>query len=286
MTITIIIILAFAIAFLLVKWHPALARRPRPCWGACVSEKWTGRWKEPGDPQTFVVVNSSSFESAASMVPQLGHPCRGRLDLVISGISMSLMRAKTMFVSFYTPEYANHAQGLIESLDQFGLDHDIHRIESNGSWLKNCAAKPRFVRDMLDRHRRPVVWVDADARIRQRPTLFDELACDVAAHLRDGQELLSGTLYFADTPQARKILDEWAAWQAISPSQEDQRMFEKAIEVYGWLINFAELPASYCQIFDMMAHHGQPVIEHLQASRSLRARTDHLGMLSHCKATR
>src|SRR5579863_10531217 len=75
-----------------------------------------------------------------------------------------------IFISFYTPAYADEAAGLIASLDQFGLRHDVQPITSAGNWISNCAVKPFFIRDMLRKYSgSPVVWVDADARIIRPP---------------------------------------------------------------------------------------------------------------------
>lgn len=177
-----------------------------------------------------------------------------------------------IFVSFYTTGtgYEAEAAGLVASLEQFGLARDVAGLAPAGGWTANCNLKSAFVRDMLIKHGdRPVVWLDADARVRMPPVYFDSLDCDFAAHWRDGHELLSGTLYFGNTTGARVLADKWVAECKVHPRDWDQHNLQRAVDAMPTL-RVANLPPAYTQIFDLMKHHGAPVIEHLQASRRLK----------------
>jgi hypothetical protein len=116
---------------------------------------------------------------------------------------------------------------------------------------------------------RPLVWLDADARVRQVPGLLLNLDCDFAAHWKEGTELLSGTLYFGGTDAARRLAQAWAALCRAEPDVWDQKHLQKVVEHADGL-RAERLPAPYTLIFDLMADQGPPVIEHLQASRKLR----------------
>lgn len=174
-----------------------------------------------------------------------------------------------LFVSYYTrgSPYEAEAQALSEGLRAFGLSHEICGVTPRGSWEKNCAYKPTFILDMLVKHPgTPIVWVDADARIRRRPDLFDSLDCDIAFHRKGGEELLSGTLYFGPTKAAMEILREWQSRCADNPLEWDQRCLDSVVKENRPGARFGELPASYVSIFD--AHMSDaPVILHMQRSR-------------------
>lgn len=180
---------------------------------------------------------------------------------------------KPLFVSFYTPEYAEEARGLVDSLLAFDCDYDVRRIESRGSWVRNCAGKAEFLAMMLRDHAagRPIVWLDADARVVASPVLFDSLDCDVAAHWRNGTELLSGTLYFGSTSIARGLCRTWASWCEELPNEWDQRCLQRAIDSSEAELRIERLPSSYTRIFDANEM-GEPVILHRQASRRLRGK--------------
>jgi hypothetical protein len=204
---------------------------------------------------------------------------------------------KPIFVSFFTENYREEADGLIGTLKQFNLEYEIRHIEDRGSWVENCAQKPRFISDtMLWHPDRPVVWVDADARIRREPKLFDELDCDVAFHLRHEVELLSGTLYFGTSKRALQLVEDWQRRCVENPDKLDQVMLHDAVKdcvqdrevkyiarpqidrsgnIIRWGgsgLRVQHLPANYVRIFDAadLGPIEESVILHTQASRRLR----------------
>lgn len=175
-----------------------------------------------------------------------------------------------IFCSFFTSEYEADACELLRSCRDFGLDADVRAVPNLGSWARNCGYKPQFIRErILDNPARGVAWVDADARVRQYPALFDSLDCDFAAHWRHGVELLSGTLYFGPTARARQLVKAWCEAQQQSPDEWDQRVLQRVIEsTRPGDLKVAYLPAEYTRVFDD-AKMGEPVVEHMQASRRL-----------------
>lgn len=173
-------------------------------------------------------------------------------------------------VSYFTPRYAEDAKGLVRTLDDFNLRHDIHAVDDLGGWQRNTQYKAAFMRRMLDEHSdEDVLWLDADARVRQRPVLFDVLGTDIAVHYRDGRELLSGTLWMRPNETTRALCDLWIQRCSENSGEWDQRALQWAIEQSPEL-RVHRLPPTYTMIFDTMAHHGPPVIEHMQASRRLK----------------
>jgi hypothetical protein len=174
-------------------------------------------------------------------------------------------------VSFYTPDnlYRGHAQELAKTLINFGIEHDIEQVPPKDKWESNCAMKPEFIRKMLGKHSgKDIVWIDADARVKRRPELFDSLDCDVAVHFLRDRELLSGTIFLKNNERARELVDVWVAIQRAKQDMWDQKTLWIAITQAHPRV--FRLPPQYTQIFDTMSKHGDPVIEHLQASRVVR----------------
>lgn len=176
-----------------------------------------------------------------------------------------------LFVSYFTrgSPYEAEAAALSESLHEFRIPNCIEGVTPLGSWEKNCAYKPTFIGRMMDAHPgRPIVWIDADARLRRFPDLFGKLSCDVAFHRKSG-ELLSGTLYFAPTKASRGIVERWQKSCAEDSRAWDQHCLQSVVQENLPGAVFGELPASYVSIFD--AHMcDEPVIEHMQRSRKLK----------------
>lgn len=179
-----------------------------------------------------------------------------------------------IYIAFYTIDtpYEEEAKKLEASLREFSLPYEIEAIPTLGSWQENTKYKAIFIQNMLFKHTgRAVVYLDCDAVIRERPTLFDNIDCDIAVHYyesknRPDRELLSGTLYVAPTENARRLIELWRYVNQEYPSRWEQKNLSIALKFMPE-IKIYELPPTYCLIFDLMKDRGRPVIEHFQASR-------------------
>lgn len=83
-------------------------------------------------------------------------------------------------VSFYTPNwlYKERALSLMARCEVLGLEHDIQERPDTGHWRTNTALKPRYIRDMLEKHDH-VLWLDCDGELYHRPVLCYDQAEDV-----------------------------------------------------------------------------------------------------------
>ncbi len=69
-----------------------------------------------------------------------------------------------LVVSYYTQDtvYEKQVQRLLESCKKWDIEHHVEAVKDQGSWEKNCAYKPYFLREKLKAFQRPLLWVDAD----------------------------------------------------------------------------------------------------------------------------
>lgn len=188
---------------------------------------------------------------------------------------------KPRVVSFFTAgtSYEAEAQRLRASLARFGLKYHIEARAGRGSWRANVHDRIAFLREMLDRFPgEDIVWMDADAVVHSYPGIFDDLDADFACAVVDWEkyrrapaktEMLGGTMFFRNNRMARALLEAWQAEDAAQEHPLSQWSLPRAIARISGL-KVERLPDTYCQIFDLMAEAGNPVIEHLQASRRLK----------------
>ncbi|KKM07157.1 hypothetical protein LCGC14_1736760 [marine sediment metagenome] len=197
---------------------------------------------------------------------------------------------RPIVISFYTPgtSYEQHAENLARSCVRWGLEHNIVPVESKGSWLENIRHKPHFIAEMLEKHGRAVLWVDVDGVIQRYPALYDNAEFDVGINWRDyelfpapgrrsGLELLSGTMFWNYTEPSRELLRRWIVRMETNPNAYEQRVLESMFKDENFSVDglrAKDMPPTYCQIFDLMAAAGEPVIEHFQASRTAKAEVD------------
>ena len=140
---------------------------------------------------------------------------------------------RPLITSHYTKDmYENQVPGFTESCDLFGLEYELDAIDPIGTWRANSNYCVQSIRKMLDKHQRPLLRVDIDARFLRYPSLFEQpdFNADFGAHIRLGQELLGGTVYFNNTEQARIVLDKWQKLCKKEPGLSNQKQLHKIVK--------------------------------------------------------
>lgn len=194
-------------------------------------------------------------------------------------------------ISYFTDLYAWDAEQLLKSLARSGVsDYSVERRPQLGSWERNTQYKAPFILEKL-LEGDSVVWTDADSRIRQYPSLFDSLTCDVAFFFLTKEQvpefelpsnstlsresidrhgyLQSGTMFFNNTPKSIALVEKWISINEQDHVQWDQWTLQTAIELIPGLV-VENLPPEYVWIDGISSAifgSRKPVIEHLQASR-------------------
>jgi hypothetical protein len=84
-------------------------------------------------------------------------------------------------ISFYSDiegrtYYSDHSVRLSKNLTELNIPHHIRHRPSKGSYRSNCLSKPRFILEMMNELRCPLVWLDVDSIVHKELTVFDDLA--------------------------------------------------------------------------------------------------------------
>ncbi len=175
--------------------------------------------------------------------------------------------------AFYTPNYLDQIETLKASLEALGINHYLKRYEPRGGWEANTRIKAEFVAHALRRlPQHDVVYLDADAVVRQPLRLFETATADVTMlfdHRRRGNlnvlRIAAGTLLVRNTAGGQKFAGSWAeeASKAGRLDLDEDLIYRMFPTLDG--VTFAVLPQRYSKIFD--APGVDPVVEHFQASR-------------------
>lgn len=179
--------------------------------------------------------------------------------------------------------YEHEAARLKASLEEFDIcKYVVHRAPACDTWGEAVRYKPAFIQEMLAlfRHCDGVLYVDTDAAFLREPdfSVFED--CHFAAHHfkrspHAQEEILTGTLYFANTPTVKEMIDDWIVetvrWKhSMTPEQDSLR---EILPRWQDQIIAKRLDPEWCWIYDdFPAVYGQrmPIIEHYQASRKVR----------------
>ncbi|MBS0616168.1 MAG: hypothetical protein JSR58_06420 [Verrucomicrobia bacterium] len=190
-----------------------------------------------------------------------------------------------LVVSFYTRGtlYQLEVQNLIDSCKKFNIEYDIEGIDSFGTWELNCAYKPYFLFSKLQKYRRPLLWVDADAIFVQKPQILDVFQGDLSAYMAPEltddhrSKVRSGTVYVNATDKGAGLVRAWALEcqkEMTNPERTvefwDQMALARIIAREKGSADIRCLPLEYVKIFDHPEDARKvlnPVIAHHQASR-------------------
>lgn len=177
-------------------------------------------------------------------------------------------------------------EGLIASCKKFDLPYSIDPIPNFGTWEKNCCFKPKYILKKLIDLKRPILWLDADALIVQKPTLFETLDADIALRIVkelpiDHQsKMISGTVFVNNTPEALKILQEWDL-ETETLFKQDPHLWDQVSLRNVLLRSTAKvypLDSRYYQVYNKIEDEKtlqKAIIIHFQASRTLKKTLNH-----------
>jgi len=174
--------------------------------------------------------------------------------------------------AFYTPDYLSHVLELKHSLEKLGINHFFQRYDPRASWEAATRLKPTFIAECLSRLQTHILYVDADAVVRQPLQLLDSVTTDVALWLqpirkrgRQHVRVAPGTVYVRNTPGGRRFVDAWKDGERdCGPLALDGEMLQMAMGRLPGL-TLTILPATYAKVSG--EDPSQHVIEHLHVSR-------------------
>lgn len=141
---------------------------------------------------------------------------------------------------WYTPDYAQRAKALIESLDRLGEPHDFEAVAAmSGGWERNTMRKPaQIARAMRQHPGKVVIFMDVDCLALESLAPLAETRGDVAVHLMAGKRSRgygrlfgrSTVMVFLPTTHALALVATWVRLSADAPrGQVDQHTLTDAI---------------------------------------------------------
>lgn len=179
-------------------------------------------------------------------------------------------------IAYFTASYREYAMRLAESLNRLKYPYYMMEYPEFPDWVRNNHLKTDFIRDMLNKFKEPVLYVDADAVVHKPPVLLEGLTdTDIGVYFLRGWKpepmALAGTIYAGNTIAARRFLEKWIEENHSNTQKYDDANLRTVLKRMSGEIKVMELPVEYCTIFDRPDRANiDPVIEHFQASRKLR----------------
>ena len=155
----------------------------------------------------------------------------------------------TKVISFFTEDwkYPEYAENLKQDCEKLGLEYRIEHRKNTGSYSKNTAIKPFYIKECLMSEQEPLLWIDVDASILKYPSVVDTFVnkYDIAVKKRvnQGHDLVwhVGTIWLNNNDATKEFVDSWSRAGAST----DDRSFDLAYRRYADSIRIVDLPAEY-----------------------------------------
>lgn len=186
---------------------------------------------------------------------------------------------------FSTDGYATQAMKLRTSAEKYSVELDMTPVPPFGSWIQGVMYKPQFILNALNEIRflgyAGVLWTDADSTfVRKVP--WGELEGAELGFTRfqwspnHKQEILTGTMFFANTDRVRAMVEEWVKETTKYKGSDtpEQDSFLVVWERWKGQVFLKDMGCEWCFIDDpavfKMYPKAIPIILHGQYSRVFR----------------
>lgn len=167
--------------------------------------------------------------------------------------------------------YEKSAEECARSAREAGYEARIQLIEEQGSWARNTSAKPGVILEVMESNPgRPLLFLDADARVKQPIPLLERIPTDWRAPFmacqrfpdqikpgmeamrylpwawKNGRMLLSGVLYIPHNFYVLKFLRLWEKMCNMYPEVWDQVLMADALNATAHTsdVNFRPFPSA------------------------------------------
>ncbi|WGD54289.1 hypothetical protein QA641_10525 [Bradyrhizobium sp. CB1650] len=117
---------------------------------------------------------------------------------------------------------------LRQSLERLRLDSHVEAIETQFDDRILCFEKAEFMVRMWNKYREPLLFIEADAMLRELPLLPSFVACDIALHKWNRWEMSARTLYLGRTNHAERLLRTWQQLAASYPAIWEGYLLDQA----------------------------------------------------------
>ena len=197
-----------------------------------------------------------------------------------------------LIVSFFTQNYKDKADRLINSLNNFNLNYKIFEVptihysksDKGSNDINYCM--PKLIIDMLKKFKVPIIFLDCDLVVMKEPKLFHSLKeknidsergeieetyyiNSVNVKLlnnpnKEGQLFSSGGVaYFSESNSSINVLNEWLENIIKYPKAPDDQLLDHTFNYSSTVrknLKVEWLDKSYCRVFWWIF--SEPIINH------------------------
>ena len=147
-------------------------------------------------------------------------------------------KAIPILITYYTTKtpYAMKVKAIINDFNRLGVEYEVIARPSLGTRVQNQREKIYIINEVMDRLNKPILWIDADARLHKKPIFFEQVVkdgIDFSAFYRTKgwfKGWKGGIMFFNNTEKSKELLKMLKDIADYNPTHNDESILSTAIK--------------------------------------------------------
>jgi hypothetical protein len=122
-----------------------------------------------------------------------------------------------IFISFVSDPigsnfYSSRVPSLLSKLVDLGYDYIIRQYPSDRHYFQNCCFKPVFIKEIMEKYDKNLVWIDGDTNLKKSLDLFtldQDYDVGLVSYTHDISSFVASPIFFRNTPQSKALIESW-----------------------------------------------------------------------------
>jgi hypothetical protein len=108
--------------------------------------------------------------------------------------------------------YSSRVPSLLSKLVDLGYDYIVRQYPSDRHYFQNCCFKPVFIKEIMEKYDKNLVWIDGDTNLKKSLDLFtldQDYDVGLVSYTHDISSFVASPIFFRNTPQSKALIESW-----------------------------------------------------------------------------
>lgn len=110
--------------------------------------------------------------------------------------------------------YSARIPSLLSKLVDLGYDYIVRQYPSDRHYFQNCCFKPVFIKEIMEKYDKNLVWIDGDTNLKKSLDLFTidhDYDVGLVSYTHDISSFVASPIFFRNTEQSKALIESWEA---------------------------------------------------------------------------
>ena len=129
----------------------------------------------------------------------------------------NLTGSSVIFITFVSDPigsnfYSARIPSLLSKLIDLGYDYIVRQYPSDRHYFQNCCFKPVFIKEIMEKYDKDLVWIDGDTNLKKSLDLFtvdQDYDVGLVSYTHDISSFVASPIFFRNTEQSKALIESW-----------------------------------------------------------------------------